>query len=121
MVLGKIHTALTATTAALRGVSGGMWQAIRARIDGRNAVSFERERRTTLLTVPPALPTGARVYDKRADGSVLDISIPYPAHLDLMISGAVSPCPDRQPGTAGNELAFPAPLALEAGTTTQEQ
>jgi hypothetical protein len=31
--------------------ASSMWRAIRAHIEGRNAVSLERERRTTLLTV----------------------------------------------------------------------
>ncbi len=45
--------------------ASGMWRAIRAHIEGRNAVNLERERRTTLLTVPSALPPGTEVYGPR--------------------------------------------------------
>lgn len=55
---------------------GGMWRAIRAHIDGRNAIRLERERRATLLMVPLALPPGAEVDDLRADGSVLRLRVP---------------------------------------------
>lgn len=55
---------------------GGIWQAVRAYIQGRQARLFERERRATLLTVPQSLPPGTRVVDRRGDGSVLVIDVP---------------------------------------------
>jgi hypothetical protein len=63
-----------------------MWRVIRAYIEGRNAVSLERERRTTLLTVPSALPPGTEVYDQRADGSLLQLRVPPTVHIDAILS-----------------------------------
>jgi hypothetical protein len=64
-----------------------MWQVVRAHIEGRNAVSLERERRTTLLTVPVALPPGADIYDRRADGSVLQVRVLPIMRIDSLCSG----------------------------------
>ncbi len=65
-----------ACSAARFKKGGGMWLAVRAFIDGRNAVAFERERRATLLMVPPMQQAGTVIYDRRPDGSVLSIQIP---------------------------------------------
>jgi hypothetical protein len=54
----------------------GLWRAVLAFVEGRNAVTFERERRITLLAVSPALPPGTEIYDSRADGSVLRVRVP---------------------------------------------
>ena len=72
--------------------ASSMWRAIRAHIEGRNAVSLERERRTTLLTVPSALPPGTVVYDLRADGSLLQLRVPAEMRFGAIYSGY----PERQ-------------------------
>lgn len=59
--------------------SGGIWQVIGAHIARRKTVAVERERRRTLLTVPSTLPPGTQIYDLRADGSVLLLSVPRTA------------------------------------------
>ena len=76
MVITQIGAAIKMARFAARFKKGGVWQAVRTFIDGRNAVAFERERRTTLLTVPPRQKAGTFIYDKRPDGSVLSIQIP---------------------------------------------
>jgi hypothetical protein len=73
--------------AAIACKTSGMWRAIRAHIEGRNAVSLERERRTTLLTVLPALPPGTEVYDLRADGSLLHLRVPLVMRIDAILGG----------------------------------
>ncbi len=73
--------------AAIACKASGIWRAIRAHIEGRNAVSLERERRTTLLTVPPALPPGTEVYDLRADGSLLQLRVPPVMRIDAIVGG----------------------------------
>ncbi|SNT58414.1 hypothetical protein SAMN05216252_14910 [Actinacidiphila glaucinigra] len=120
MVLGTLRTALAATGAAWRATTTGMWQTLRARIDGRNAVAFERERRATLLTVPAALPTGTRIHDRRADGSVLDIAVPAPTHIDLTIGQTPFPTTGTVPHPLPAILP-PAAPALEARATPEEQ
>ncbi|GGV54978.1 hypothetical protein GCM10010245_87030 [Streptomyces spectabilis] len=60
----------------LAGACGGMWQTVRSWVEGRQARLFERERRTTLQTVPAAVPQGAWIVDRRADGSSLELLIP---------------------------------------------
>jgi hypothetical protein len=67
--------------------ASGMWQAIRAYIEGRNAVNLEKERRITLLTVPLALPPGTEVCDLRADGSLLQLRVPPIMWLDATPGG----------------------------------
>ncbi|MFD5271516.1 hypothetical protein [Streptomyces sp. NPDC058335] len=121
MVLGTLITALAATGAALRCAGGGMWQTLRARIDGRNAVAFERERRATLLTVVPALATGTHIHDRRIDGSILDITVSAaPAYMNLTM-GQV-PVPTGAPVPYLLPAVLPsAPPALEARATAQEQ
>ncbi|WP_405763821.1 hypothetical protein OG539_43605 [Actinacidiphila glaucinigra] len=120
MVLGTLRTALAATAAAWRATSTGMWQTLRARIDGRNAVAFERERRATLLAVPAALPTGTCIHDRRSDGSILDISVPAPTHIDLTIGQVHIPATDAAPRSLPT-VPPPAPPALEARTTTTQE
>ena len=68
-----------------------MWLAIRAFIEGRNAVAFERERRATLLMVPPMQQAGTDIYDRRPDGSVLRIQIPV--SQVVVYAAAVQPGP----------------------------
>ncbi|TDB92375.1 hypothetical protein [Actinomadura sp. 7K534] len=70
---------------------GGLWQVLRAYVEGRNAVSFERERRTTLLTVSQVLPPGTCLYDQRADGGVLKMQIAPVTRIDLAVSGGTAP------------------------------
>lgn len=60
----------------LTGACAGMWQTVRSWVEGRQARLFERERRTTLQTVPAAVPQGAWIVDRRADGSSLELLIP---------------------------------------------
>jgi hypothetical protein len=64
-----------------RRETGGVWGAVRAYVEWRAARAFERERRATLLMVPQALPPGTLVYDRRADGSVLELRIPESAKI----------------------------------------
>ncbi|WP_367325964.1 hypothetical protein [Streptomyces sp. HUAS ZL42] len=116
MVLGTLRT----TLAALRGAGTGMWQTLRARIDGCNAVAFERERRATLLTVVPVLPTGTRIHDRRVDGSILEIAVSVPAHIDLTAEQVQFPTGAAVPRLLPAVLPS-APPALEARATTQEQ
>lgn len=76
--------------AAIACKASGMWRAIRAHIEGRNAVSLERERRTTLLTVPPSLPPGTEVFDLRADGSLLQLRVPAVMRIDAIPAGTMN-------------------------------
>lgn len=76
MIVTQIGAAIKMARFAARFKRGGMWRAIRAFIEGRNAVAFERERRATLLLVPPMQQAGTYIYDRRPDGSVLSIQIP---------------------------------------------
>lgn len=83
-----------------RRETGGAWAAVQAYIERRAARAFERERRATLLTVPQVLPPGSRVYDRRADGSVLELRIPAPARARNDIGEAIVgvSAPDLQDG-----------------------
>jgi hypothetical protein len=74
-----------------------MWQALYAHIQGRNAVNFERERRTTLLIVPLALPPGTQIYDQRADGSVLQIRIPPTTRINVILGRSTDQGIHRSP------------------------
>jgi hypothetical protein len=76
MVIAQIGAAIKMARFTARVRKGGMWLAIRAFIEGRNAVAVERERRATLLMVPPAQQPGTEIYDRRPDGSVLRVRIP---------------------------------------------
>ncbi len=68
----------------LTGVCGGMWKTIGSWVEGRQARLFERERRATLQTVPAAVPQGAWIVDRRADGSSLELLIPPSgSHADV--------------------------------------
>jgi hypothetical protein len=60
----------------LTGACDGMWQTVRSWVEGRQARLFERERRTTLQTVPATVPQGVWIVDRRADGSSLELLIP---------------------------------------------
>ena len=70
-------------------MAGGAWAAVNTYIEGRSARLFERERRETYKTVPHLFPPGTRIYDRRADGSVLEVSIPPTIHIDV-IHGHIS-------------------------------
>jgi hypothetical protein len=79
----------------LAGPCSGMWQVVRSWVEGRQARLFERERRTTLQTVPTAVPQGAWIIDQRADGSSLELRIPpRGSHPDVHEGRP-------QPGSAG--------------------
>lgn len=73
-----------ATRFAWRG-AGGAWATVRSYIEGRSARLFERERRETYQKVPHVLPTGTRIYDKRADGSILEVSVPPALQLEVIL------------------------------------
>jgi len=87
MAIHGIGTAAGFARSMVACKASGMWRVIRAHIEGRNAVSLERERRTTLLSVPSALPPGAEVYDLRADGSLLQLRVPPVMRIDAIYSG----------------------------------
>lgn len=108
MIITQIGAAIKMVRFAARFKKGGMWQAIRAFIDGRNAVAFERERRATLMMVPSIQQAGTDIYDQRPDGSVLRIQIP--ANQVVVYAAAVqsgSPVPgitgDQDAAVAGIE------------------
>ncbi|MEV7617521.1 hypothetical protein [Streptomyces sp. NPDC089799] len=115
MVVQMIRAALSLAGGNRTGREGGMWHTIRSWVEGKNATRFERERRTTLLTAPLAIQEGGRIYDRRADGSVLEITVPLPAQLDVIVGESVR-----------RDRAVPAPAELlptrnNALTTAQEQ
>ena len=87
MVIPAITAATGAARRALRCRTEGIWHAITATIEGRNAVNFERERRLTLLNVPQALPPGTEVYDRRADGGIWVLRVPEAARVDSLPAG----------------------------------
>ena len=91
MIITQIGAAIKMARFAARFKRGGMWLAIRTFIEGRNAVAFERERRATLLVVPPMQRAGTDIYDQRPDGSVLRIHVP--ASQAVVYSAAVQPVP----------------------------
>jgi hypothetical protein len=66
----------------------GIWGAVQAYIERQAARVFERERRATLLTVPQTLPPGTLLYDRRADGSVLELRIAVPAQTSSDVKEA---------------------------------
>jgi hypothetical protein len=76
MMFTQIGAAIKMACFAAKFKKSGLWLAVRAFIDGRNAVAFERERRATLLMVPPMQQAGTVIYDRRPDGSILSIQIP---------------------------------------------
>ncbi|AEM88544.1 hypothetical protein Strvi_9257 (plasmid) [Streptomyces violaceusniger Tu 4113] len=102
MVFREIRTALSIVGGTLRGRVSGMWYTIRTWVEGRNAVAFERERRSTLLAVPATLHQGGRIYDQRADGSVLEIAVPAPGHSGVIIGESA-----RRHSTASTPPALP--------------
>jgi hypothetical protein len=87
MAVQRIGAVVSFARSAIACRTSGMWRAIRAHIEGRNAVSLERERRTTLLAVPSALPPDAEVYDLRADGSLLQLRVPLVTRIDARLGG----------------------------------
>ncbi|GGZ29086.1 hypothetical protein [Streptomyces nitrosporeus] len=109
MVVQMIRAALSLVGGTRNGREGGMWHTIRTWVEGKNAATFERERRTTLLSAPLAIQQGGRVYDKRADGSVLEIVVPTQERLDVIAGESV-----RRDGavSAPSELLPARPAAL---------
>ncbi|MGW1894219.1 hypothetical protein ACWCP6_28850 [Streptomyces sp. NPDC002004] len=89
MVVQTIRAALSLAGGIRKGREGGMWHTIRIWVEGKNAATFERERRTTLLTAPGAIQQGGRIYDRRADGSVLEIAVPAQERLDVIVGESV--------------------------------
>lgn len=89
MVVQMIRAALSLAGGIRTGREGGMWHTIRSWVEGKNAATFERERRTTLLTAPLAIQQGGRIYDQRADGSVLEITVPVQERLDVIVGESV--------------------------------
>ncbi|WP_119580653.1 hypothetical protein [Streptomyces europaeiscabiei] len=89
MVVQWIRAALSLAGGSRNGRDGGMWHTIRTWVEGKNAATFERERRTTLLTAPSALQQGGSIYDRRADGSVLKITVPTRERLDIIVGETV--------------------------------
>jgi hypothetical protein len=80
----------TLVTAAVRAAGcrfGGMWATTHTYVTGRAARLFERERRHTYQTVPQTLPPGTRIYDRRSDGSVLEIHTPPDDGMNVTIDG----------------------------------
>src|SRR5258708_34972588 len=76
MIITQIGAAIKMARFAARSKKSGMWLVLRAFMEGRSAVAFERERRATLLVVPPMQQAGTVIHDRRPDGSVLSIQIP---------------------------------------------
>ncbi len=87
-----VITKLLAPQFAARRAVGGAWFAALAWIEGRSARLFEQERRQTYQAVPHALLPGTYVYDRRADGSILEIRIPATAQMEATI-GIGDPVP----------------------------
>jgi hypothetical protein len=115
MVFPVLPALAGAARRAVRCRAAGIWLAISAQIEGRNAVSFERERRATLLSVPLALPPGTELYDKRPDGSALLLRVPATARIDSAATGDIpvicppaKDLPDRRLLTARPDESEPA-------------
>ncbi|MFD0343344.1 hypothetical protein ACFVH0_32480 [Streptomyces sp. NPDC127117] len=89
MVVQMIRAALSLAGGTRTGREGGMWHTIRSWVEGKNAATFERERRTTLLTAPLAIQQGGRIYDQRADGSILEITVPSTERPDVIVGESV--------------------------------
>jgi hypothetical protein len=67
-------------------VAWGVVGLVRALIDWRARVSYERARAASVVDVLRAVPAGVTVRESRADGTVLRIDIP--AHQELCGRGA---------------------------------
>jgi hypothetical protein len=70
-------------------------------VEGRSARLFERERRQTYQAVPHVLLPGTHVFDRRADGSILEITIPPAAQTGATIEAGNSAPPEVQASSAG--------------------
>jgi hypothetical protein len=86
---------------AARKASGGIWLALLSYVEGRSARLFERERRQTYQAVPHVLLPGTHVFDRRADGSILEITIPPAAQTGATIEAGNSAPPEVQASSAG--------------------
>jgi hypothetical protein len=75
MVIQYFWPAFGLARSVIRSRLCGLWRAVLTYLEGRSAVIFERERRTTLLAVSPMLSPGTEIYDSRADGSVLSVRV----------------------------------------------
>ncbi|MEV5576904.1 hypothetical protein AB0L06_43365 [Spirillospora sp. NPDC052269] len=89
MVIQGIHTAVGLARSAIKCKASGLWQVIQAYVVGRNAVTLERERRTTLLVVASLLPPGTELLDLRADGSTLELRAPAVTRVEFLIDGNI--------------------------------
>jgi hypothetical protein len=87
MVIPVLLTVTSAVGRAARCRTGGIWHAISAHIEGRNAVSFERERRVTLVRLSQALSPGTEVFDQRADGGTLLLRVPATKRVGSVLAG----------------------------------
>jgi hypothetical protein len=67
-------------------VAWGVVKLVRALIDRRAHIDYERARAASVADVMRAVPTGVTIRDRRADGTVLCIDIP--AHQELSSCGA---------------------------------
>jgi hypothetical protein len=99
---GMVITKLLASPFAACRAVGGAWSAALACIEGRSDRLFERERRQTYQAVPRALLPGTYVYDRRADGSILEIRIPPAARTEVTI-GTGDTMPAECPGARAAE------------------
>lgn len=84
-VRALVGTVASAITAPLNSLSRllGSW------VEGRQARFFERERRTTLECLSQRISAGTTIYDRRADGSVLLISVsPEAPRVETSVDGA---------------------------------
>jgi hypothetical protein len=67
-------------------VAWGVVKLIRALIDWRARIGYERARAAAVVDVLRAVPAGATIRDSRADGTVLCVDIP--ARQELRSRGA---------------------------------
>jgi len=81
----KLAKLMTAPLTTCKAGGGGIWPALVAYVEGRSARLFERERRQTHQAVPSVLLPGTHVFDRRADGSILEITIPPASHKEAII------------------------------------
>jgi hypothetical protein len=69
----------------------GVVKVVCALIDWRVRVAYERARAAAVVEILRASPGAIRLQDKRADGTVLDVQIPWSNKLDqnaeLLVTG----------------------------------
>jgi hypothetical protein len=54
----------------------GVVRMIRALIDWRAKIDFEKARAASVVAVVSSVPAGATMWDRRADGTVLRVNVP---------------------------------------------